>query len=454
MRRSLPLFVVLWLSASLKLAAFVTTISEDPSRFLAPDTSGYHDTARALLASGSFSVSPEHATVPDTIRTPGFPAFLAAVYFFLGEDPAIVVGVQIVLSLLTIVLVHGLASRLWTPRVGLVAASFLALDPASYTFTLLVLTETLFTLLVTVGLVAIERLVGNGDARIARRLGAASVLGLALTLATLVRPLSYYLPAVLLPFLLLVGLRGLAWRWRVAACACVLVPLLIGVGGWQLRNWRATGDPALSQIEGLNFLFFRAAGVVALRDGVSIDDAGLQIGGDRDSLTKQAQLHPELQLGAHWRRQGLAILAQHPWLALEVQVRGLLDLLLRGGDDRLLEVLGVAVPDARPLRDLTRIPASEWRERWISDHPVVVLALIGASGYLMLVYLGVLRFGVDVIRGRDRCCVHLVIALIALYLVVISAGPEAHSRFRVPVMPILCMYAAAGWLRADGRAGG
>jgi len=34
--------------------------------------------------------------------------------------------------------------------------------------------------------------------------------------------------------------------------------------------------------------------------------------------------------------------------------------------------------------------------------------------------------------------------LVAAYLVILGSGPEAYSRFRVPFVPVICVFAAAG----------
>jgi hypothetical protein len=36
------------------------------------------------------------------------------------------------------------------------------------------------------------------------------------------------------------------------------------------------------------------------------------------------------------------------------------------------------------------------------------------------------------------------LVLTATYVIVVSSGPEAYSRFRAPIMPLLCVIAAGG----------
>jgi hypothetical protein len=68
--------------------------------------------------------------------------------------------------------------------------------------------------------------------------------------------------------------------------------------------------------------------------------------------------------------------------------------------------------------------------------------------HLALVYVGAARGLRLAIRGdRSWWPAHLLLAGIAIYLVVVPAGPEAYARFRVPVMPLLAVFAGIGWGR-------
>ena len=77
-----------------------------------------------------------------------------------------------------------------------------------------------------------------------------------------------------------------------------------------------------------------------------------------------------------------------------------------------------------------------------------MLLLAGASGYLLIVYAGLAAAMWRVMRRKPSLpdiMPHLFLWTIILYFFAISAGPEAYSRFRIPVMPLLCVYAAYGF---------
>jgi 4-amino-4-deoxy-L-arabinose transferase-like glycosyltransferase len=139
----------------LKLAIWGFVAASSPDRFSRADSASYHDSARALLSHGRFAISPEEPDRPQAWRTPGYPLLLAAVYALTGERPAAAVAAQIPIGLATIAVAALIATSRWSSsRVGLLAAVLLALDLNSTGFSLLLLSETLFTLAVALALLA------------------------------------------------------------------------------------------------------------------------------------------------------------------------------------------------------------------------------------------------------------------------------------------------------------
>ena len=64
-------------------------------------------------------------------------------------------------------------------------------------------------------------------------------------------------------------------------------------------------------------------------------------------------------------------------------------------------------------------------------------------GFLIVLYLGILLLFV---RGKFFSQGMALLLFTVLYVLILSSGPEAYSRFRLPVMPALCVMAAAGFL--------
>src|ERR1700693_3160623 len=130
--------------------------------FYAGDTKFYDALARNWLDHGVYGLFVAGQLVPTEMRVPGYPAFLAAIYFLLGRCLRAVMLVQTFVDLGTCVLVALIAARLAPAsrrRVVATAALWMAaLCPFTASYTSAILTETLaifFTALATFVLVRV-----------------------------------------------------------------------------------------------------------------------------------------------------------------------------------------------------------------------------------------------------------------------------------------------------------
>lgn len=429
----------------LRVGAVLAIGGEHPGRLVRPDTPGYVQPARALLAGHGFAERPSRPGDPETVRTPGYPLFLATVIGLGGSVP---VGVGLAQALLaggTLLLVFGIGRAVGDVETGLLAAVLYAADLVVFAHDLFVVSEGMFTFLLAGSVLALVRLLQSGSRWWA--LGAGTLLAA----ATLTRPILYY-------FLPVAAVGVLAWSWRRerAGAAAIragvfLLPALLLVGGWQTRNARLTGSPAVSHIVGKNLLFFRAAGVVARRDGISVDSARTKLGYQREREPAAGAPTPSrAELDERWRNRGLEILADHPALALRVGAAGMARALLAPGMGTFGELLGAERPDPARRESgsglISRTLQTFYRfVRWLGAHPFLAAAAGWEVFLLLLLYGGV---GLRVLGSPEGGWPPAEWALVAVtaYLLLMSAGPEANSRFRVPMIPALAVLSARGWL--------
>ena len=397
-----------------------------------------------------------------TFRTPGYPLFLALTFALQGsDDPTRSVRWQLLLSVAVLALVYWLGQRLWDARTGLLAATLLAFDLPSLAYALFVMSETQFTLLLLLTLIVLLQQFVPGQPP---RWGIALSAGCLLALTTFTRPISYYL---ILPLALLVVWFGWRARWNGRALlgflTLLVLPSLLLIGGWQLRNYRLTGDSAFSTVTASSLFLYRGAGILALRDQIPLEAAQEQL------RTELVGLTSEQARNAYMSQRGLALVRQYPWLALRTQVNGALTMLLGLGDGWLMALL-YADPTASSLGwGLLRAPGSADFAAWSQARPLGVLAFGLAALQLLATYLGIACWLCLTLRdwltrrsasydsfSYDSASyhpgnqwslywpAHLLLWMTIAYLVAISAGPEANSRFRIPFMPLLTLYGAAG----------
>lgn len=191
------------------------------------DQVGYQRLGHVLATTGRFTRYPEaQPFVPETIRTPFYPLFLAAVYRVLGERHVAIAAAQALLLALLTLVVYALAARLATRRVALTAAWFTALFlPLPY-YAALALTEIVCTVLVTLAIWMAVRAIQD------RRARDFILTGVFIGLAALTRPTYAMFPVALVGCVAIVALFRreyrivLPWAWTLVAFALVLAPWL------------------------------------------------------------------------------------------------------------------------------------------------------------------------------------------------------------------------------------
>ena len=231
MRDSRPSSVIRHLSttALLALILLIATIVRlgfalRPPPFLTPDSQGYYLPGWELAQGFGFG--------PELRRTPAYPLFIAWVVLLFGEDLRGLMLAQHALGVLTAGLTFVLGRLAYGRLAGLLAGLGVALAGPLLIYEHYVLTEALFTPLLTLALLlALSALRHPSRGRLV-------AAGLSLAAATLTRPVA----DVLLPLLpLALLLRARPWRQAPRQIGWYLVGLALLLLPWMTRNALAHG---------------------------------------------------------------------------------------------------------------------------------------------------------------------------------------------------------------------
>ncbi len=425
---------------------FLSVYSAAPSRMLRNDSSTYDLPARALLKTGRLAVDPDAPDSPMIIRTPGYPCFIALVYLVFGENHAPVGLAQIVLSAVTVVMVYYMSRTLWDSTAALAAATLFSLDLVSLVSSLYLLTETLFTFFLTasVGAAVLLGVARRGRGRYA------FLSGLLLALATLVRPIAYYLVGPMVVGWFVYGCLA-GWKRKEILAVVLLtgLPWVVLVGGWQVRNYRVSGSFEFSHIKNINILYYRAAGVVAQREGIEFAEAADKLKRQYPKLTRREM---SAELLESYGREGFRIVARHPFLFMKDQWRGVMKTLTCPQSSRFLIYLGYDPASAGQMACLSNLPLPEWVTRRVLRKPLVIATTAGSWAFLVISYAAMLCSLWNIARReRQALVVHVLILGVILYLLIVGCGPETNCRFRTPLAPFIALYAGRGLALFVGR---
>lgn len=393
------------------------------------DTGSYIQVAQEWASTGRFTAN----GLPEIVRTPGYPLLLLP-GAWLGQLEIISVGLQILISCLTVYLVYRVAQMLFkSDRAAIVSALLYAIEPLSVLFTARILTETLFAFLVVLFLY----LLGRYFEKPTPAYLVASALVLAAT--AYVRPISLYLPFLLAPLLLVWALRRRQGAALAVGAAAMFLVVSIGATGlWQWRNTTQTGYHGFSAISDINWYFYQGASVTAAQRGVPYYVVQDELGySDLEIYFRQ---HPEQRswgagpvyefMGAEGRK---AVISDLPTYA-RIHLAGIFKTLTNPGGVEYLILLklysgsdfGVAV----------NAGLGETLRYMLLENPLLLFVNVLFAGLLAAYLLG----SVPTLFAREaRSVMLLAVVLVAAYLVFMSGGPQSLSRFRHPVMPELCI---------------
>jgi hypothetical protein len=436
-----PLAGILLLALVTRVAMFAITWHNFPDLAVlhTVDTASYLEPAKSLLSRGDFS----QQGMPELVRTPGYPLLLSA-GIALGHVEVVTFALQTLLSLITVGVIYRLARSLTSSgQVATIAGLLLAIEPLSVTYSSWMASETLFTCLLVLMIAALASY-GRSNS-IAQLTVAAAVLAA----ATLVRPISYFLPPVIA--LALFG-RGL-WRFdsRLRSAAAALLFLIVSFGptaGWQVRNWAVAGYGGFSAITDWNLYFFQGASVLAYQKHQSLDATYAEMGNRWGKLGDEFYaLHPELRLAGQaetfrfMRREGSRLVRQHPLTYAQIHLRGLAMLLLNPGAADLLALMNLIPENQAESHPIDTGILAIFRRMHRESPTLLYTNLLLAAGLGILYSAAAL--GLVSSLGRWSWGLTVLVLMVG-YLVTISGGPTGIPRLRHPVMPLACLLSGIG----------
>lgn len=276
---------------------------------IAGDAEGYWELGRRMALGQEYSLYDPPRRVH---RMPGFPALLAVSMKLFGESPLAARCLMAFVGTAACAAVYLLGRELFDEQIGLIACALTAISPAMAGFSVLLLSETLFALSLTISLWCAGRWLGSegrrqkAEGRDAAETYWALATGLSIALATYVRP-SWLLVGPVLAVLAI--LCSKPRQKRCLQAAVMLAGLFGALLPWAWRNHDACG----------HWVFTTLWSGPSLYDGLNPEangDSNMDFF-DRDNLMAS---HSEWEVNRHYEREAWKYASEHPARAIELGV--------------------------------------------------------------------------------------------------------------------------------------
>ncbi len=417
-RRWLPLFIGMALGIRIVLALILAPhAAQGLGSLQFADSADYDQLARAMLAHQPYEVGGNLAS-----RMPGYPLFVAAVYALCGYSTQAVLIAQALLCGGIVALTYAIARRAGT-TVGLLAALLAAFDPLSIGFSETFLSETPFTFLLMLALWLTIRILAGKSPKNPPSLSGTTPTPSAISLPPKTTP-----PSSHSAFLIAWAALGLIWGaavymrasalWcivplaalaalaapslsraqRLAAPVIALALLFLTLTPWLIRNYQhfGSGPFRLTTLEG-----------ISLYEAVYPDADG---GPRQDKISLPPEMVPlnEAQRNDEWSRRAWQYIRADP--------------------ARILRLAFIKAGRTwSPWFNLTSLRSPPIQAAMILWHvPLFVLGLIG------------------LFAGPLPRIQRIILAVPILYFTLVHSLFLGSIRYRVPLMPIVCILAAGG----------
>jgi 4-amino-4-deoxy-L-arabinose transferase-like glycosyltransferase len=347
--------------------------------------------------------------------------FVAAIWTFAGGKSLVAVRiVQVALAIATVWLIYRLGTGMFDRSTGALAALGVAVYPSVLFANITILTETLFTFLLVLMIWLCHMALRDSS------LTKMALSGVTCGFASLTR-------SVLWPFPLLAGIvvfvvsRG-SWRKRLAMsaifCACHVVVL----APWAIRNSRLQGVPvAVDTMGGFNLWMANSDATPSDRIWAAVSQGAEQRMARALAEAFPGQRVTEGQKDRWGRNAAVRYMIGHPAVTVKRSLRKFAD--FWGFDRELLAGItyGMYSPPGTAALVMT------------------LAVLMAYPATMCLAALGLWSTG-------KRCVpTHLMVAALVLFVCGIHTIVFGHSRYRLPLMPFLLIYAGAGARAAAWR---
>ena len=298
-------------------------------------------------------------------------------------------------------------------------------------FNLKILSETIFTFSLLLGLLLIEILINSAkSSTLRRRFGLAIFAGCAIAACCLCR-------AIILPLIPL--LCGYIW-WRCKKYQPALlfaIPIMLVFLGWSTRNYITAEFAGYSTVSSINLYRYNGCALLAKQNNTTFTI-------QQQKCDKELDKYPLQSAKAKFAKaQGLKVILNAPFSYAIIHLKADLNNLLPASGE-LFNIAGAELGGNGTLAIINsegiisgvkHYFKGKWWLIFIAAPMIILLGLI----YLFTL---IATFKITTKQPEQRPVILLYIIIIAWFLLV--PGPASHPRFRVPISPLLALLAASG----------
>ena len=361
------------------------------------DAAEYDRIAWNLVNSNGYSMDKHPPYTPTARRGPTYPLFLAGIYLLFGRNYTVVRVIQAIVSSMTCLVGYLIARDIFGKKIGLISALIMALFPPLMYYDGHILTETLFTFMLAVTVLLVVKGLEH------RSTVMYSIAGMFLGMTALCRPTALLFPIGVLIMLLLIYKRK---KQAILHSGVLFLTFTMILLPWTIRN----------------YITFRTLVPIATGGGSVLYGGNYKVAEESSVIGRRIKDPKSVQGDRMLIEEALKLIVRHPFGYMKMCVERF-----------------VRFWKPRSWSDLFGIGSfSEYirSDRYLPLIPKMMLLSIDGSA----IFLGFLGGILSLPMWRRT----LPIGMPILYFTAVHVAIHARSRYRVPVMPFVVIFATIG----------
>lgn len=372
-----------------------------------------------------------------TKLTPGYPVFVYLIYLATGYRPWVVIAVQLLLNIMTIALVYELALALFGEKASLPAAVLYSLAPLGIYFSFVLVTETLFLLLLVAAVIMVVRALKS------RRYVHFGLSAFLFGLASLVKPIAQYTPFVVVATIILYS--GMRWSRRMKSVIVFAAVFILAISPWLLRNYMLHDNLSLSTIKGRNLFFFNVAYMEMLKTGKDLNEVRLELLDRVEKESWYVQSDNPFVKSKMYDRYATGYIRNNLVDYGKLHFKGIFNCFASIGGGNLCNIIGVKSGNrnfGNPLFKSNAFMLLSYFKNFANKNGYEIIISISA---LIVVAVTYLSFVVGLLNGiAARRFFDLMLPFLLVVYFSVLVGPVGGSRYKLPMVPFYTVIAGLG----------
>ena len=230
-----------------------------------------------------------------------------------------------------------------------------------------------------------------------------------------------------------------------------LVFLLFSMGPlllWQLRNYAITGYSGFSAISEVNLYFYNAAAVTAIKEGRPYIDQQIKLGiwdmGQYVANHPEQQEWSDAQRFDYMKNSAVKIIKNDPLLYFNIHIKGILRVLFDPGMIKYFKMFQYQSDKIQFLGDFVDYGLIRNIIYFFKVKPLIFYTYLFFG---VILFLCIYFSAVAIFLGKIKYSYHhIVLFIIIIYFLILSGGPGDSPRFRLPIMPLISIFAGYGMI--------